>query len=149
MIAPPKKEELEALYSHPKVKRFLCDDGAEDGMDIEKQLHIGVYRDKKLAGVLSFSQLSSVTIDVHMVIHPDFWGKSVELMREAGVFMFTKTPCLKIVTMTPAFNRLAGRVAKKLGMKKEGLLKDSFLKGWKLHDQIIYGITKREALWQL
>jgi RimJ/RimL family protein N-acetyltransferase len=37
-------------------------------------------------------------------------------------------------------------MVKKCGFVKEGLLKKSFLKNWKLYDQEIYGITKMHVL---
>jgi len=51
---------------------------------------------------------------------------------------------MKIISLVPEFNPLAARLCRVCGLKKEGVLKKSFLKNFKLYDQSVYGMSKYE-----
>ena len=98
-----------------------------------------------MAGAFHVKPWSDHCYEIHGGVHPDYWGRGVEVVGFAGKVLFAGTPCLKIVAIIPEFNRLMRRCVQKLGMKQEGVITKSFLKWMKMHDQYVYGMTKTEA----
>lgn len=78
---------------------------------------------------------------------PELHGRAVEIGKEAAGWVFRYTTCQKIVAMVPRFNRLAIKIAKGFGAE-EGIIKKAFSKGWKLHDLLIFGLSKEEFICQ-
>jgi RimJ/RimL family protein N-acetyltransferase len=72
----------------------------------------------------------------------------MSLSIECGLWMFNNTPCQKIITNIPSFNRPAKLLALKCGMKQEGLITKTFMKNNQIYDVHLMGITKEEALCQ-
>jgi len=105
----------------------------------------GVFDDEKMAGAFLVKPWSTYCLELHGGVHPDYFGQGIEICRLMGLALFRGTPCLKIVCIVPEFNRLMIRCLEKNGMKREGRIKDSFLKWMKLHDMIIFGISKTEV----
>lgn len=86
---------------------------------------------------------------MHTSILPRAWGqKAADAAQMLLAWAFNATPCAKMVTAVPAYNRSAFRFAKAGGMKQEGVNRQSFLHEGTLIDQIMLGITKQEWLCQ-
>ena len=84
-----------------------------------------------------------VTYWVHTNILPEGRGKIAIKAALKGIkWMFDNTPCLKLNSWVPVFNRPAAVFAKQCGFKKEGLSEKSFMKNGKLYNQILFGLTK-------
>lgn len=109
-----------------------------------KGVFIGVYEDEKIAGAFLVKAWNEHCFEIHGGVHPDFWGRGVEVCEFMGWQLFLNTPCLKIVAVIPEFNRLMIRCVKKIGMEQEGILKKACLKDMKLHDLFVYGMTKTQ-----
>lgn len=125
-----------------KIKSFLVDDGGEY---IKDGQYIGVFDGGRMVGAFLIKPMTDYCYEVHGGVDPEYFGKGWLVCREMGLFIFNHTPCLKIVAIVPVFNRLMCRCLEKIGLKKEGVLTKSFMKRFKMHDQIIYGMTKQEA----
>lgn len=96
-------------------------------------------------GLFIFHPWNSVTYEVHTMMLPEHRGeKSIIACREAMRYMFTQTPCHKIVTHVPTYNIPAYALARRVGLKMEGINRKSFLKNGRLYDQYILGICKEE-----
>jgi RimJ/RimL family protein N-acetyltransferase len=125
-----------------KIKAILVDDNGE----YEKNgKFVGVFDEDKMAGAFLVKPMNDYCYEVHGGISPEYFGQGYAICRSMGVYVFNHTSCLKIVAIVPVFNRLMIRCLGKIGLKKEGLLTKSFMKGFKMHDQVIMGITKQEA----
>lgn len=98
-------------------------------------------------GTFVFHPHNSVMYEMHSAVLPECRGRqSLEGARLAGMWMFENTPCQKIITLVPQGNVRADVLARKGGMTREGTLTKSFLRGGRLIDQHIYGITKEDAI---
>ena len=96
-------------------------------------------------GLFIFHPWNSVTYEVHSMILPEHRGKkAIVAGKEAVEYMFTQTPCRKIVTHVPAYNMPAYALARRVGLEVEGINRRSFLKNGRLYDQYILGICKEE-----
>lgn len=105
---------------------------------------IGVFDRDELVGAFLVRWWNEYCCEMHGGIKKEYFGNGPEICDLAGMAIFYSTPCLKIVAIIPEFNRLMRKCVQKIGMKQEGIITKSFLKWMRLHDQIIYGITKRE-----
>jgi len=97
--------------------------------------------------VFIFRPVNSVTYEAHTNILPS--GRGVEAIgagKGALKWMFKNTPCQKVITWVPVFNRMASIFARMCGLKREGNATKSYLKDGELHDQILLGITKEEFM---
>jgi RimJ/RimL family protein N-acetyltransferase len=137
------------ILTDPSVFDMICDDG---GM-VDKNEFVKSYleHDKVFClhpnqwTVFIFVPRNTVMYEAHTAILPDGRGKNgVRAGKAALSWMFTETTCLKVISLVPTFNRMAGIFARWCGLTKEGFLKKSFLKNERLFGQTIYGITRKE-----
>ncbi len=138
------KATLEAIATHPKVKPAICDDFSEE-FEVGDDWEYVLFGEE---GFIAVQPLNYICYQLHIALLPSLWGKGADLGYKTGWWLFHNTPCQKIVAIFPEFNKGAEKVVKACGMKQEGVLTASFSKGYRLHDQLIYGITKGEALCQ-
>ena len=113
--------------------------------------YFGVFKGGKLVGAFILNAWNFICYEAHGGIDPDSYGEGLEICRAFGVSVFEDTPALKLVCIVPSYNRLMCKCLEKCGLNQEGTIKKSFLKWGRLHDQILYGVTKSEArriIWQ-
>lgn len=139
------------IMTHPQVYGPISDDNSPPVEDFDVGPIIeapGIYvlRANEHT-VFILHPWNTICYEVHTLVHPDGWGgRSVKACRAGMEWMFINTLCQKIVTHVPQFNRAAMALARRAGMKPEGLNAKSFLKRGILHDQVILGITKQEVI---
>jgi len=80
-------------------------------------------------------------------IDQSYWGKGVatEAAAEMMAFGFEELHLNKIVAFHMVRNPASGRVMEKLGMRKEGLLRDHVKKSGKFEDSVAYGILSSDV----
>jgi len=136
------KEDIAKVINHPKVWDMVSDDLSRKPY-VPSDDNVYLMDDKKL-GVVEIEALNGVTCIIHIAATPKLWGKVEEFIDEVLSLIFTKTRFMKIIAFIPAYNKPTIGLAEKSGMEKEGCISRSFLKGWELHDQLIYGLTKEK-----
>ena len=146
-------ELIRRIMTHPRVFDKISDDGspaAEDFRPVESDVFwYVILRDVKpvdevdTLGLWMFSPESSVCWQVHTCLLPDAWGprgrEAAKLLQE---WIWTRTPCRRIVTTVPETNKLAMWFAFEAGMLPYGFNPDSFLKGGRLWGQVLMGISR-------
>jgi hypothetical protein len=126
------------VWNH--IKKYLEDDSRE----LEHRgKFIGIFDHGFMAGAFLVRPWSKFCYEVHGGVHPEYFGRGVEVCNEVGKLFFC-SPCIKIVAPIPEFNVKMIQCVEKIGMKKEGIVKQAFMKNYKAHDIHIYGITKGE-----
>ncbi len=142
-------ERVHGIVRHPDVYPELCDDGCPPAelADFGPLLANGAsYFLMPGEGILFMGlMVNHATWEVHTAVVPERRGKwAVEGARDAANWMFEHTPCRKLITRVPSFNRKALAFALMVGMKREGVDRKSFLKSGTLYDQEFLGIVKEE-----
>jgi len=125
-----------------EIRVYLVDENNELA---EQGIFVGVFDEEKMAGAFLIQKQNEHCYQIHGGVHPDYWGRGPEICDVLGHALFDNTPCLKIIAIIPEFNRLMRKCVQAVGMVQEGIIKKSFLKHMKLHDQYIYGICKGEV----
>jgi len=100
--------------------------------------------DGNVAGIYFAYPINAVCCEGHANILPEYQGKAVNCTLAAIRWMFSNTPCRRIITNVPDYHIRACKFVEKLGFVKFGVNEKSYLKGGKLHDLIMYGISKSE-----
>ena len=95
--------------------------------------------------VFIFLPRNYIMYEIHSSILPEGRGTengSKDAANASVEWMFENTPCEKIISWVPSYNKTALHFALKCGCKEEGVIKDSYKKGGKLYDQHIVGRGK-------
>lgn len=118
----------------PPVDEFTC----ESILDYCLLLEL----DGEKAGVILMIPQNYITYEQHTCIAKEHRAKVVALVKEAWQWVFDHTPCCKIVTNVPEFNRAANIITLRVGFKLIGVNAKSFLKNGTMYDQYFYGVDK-------
>lgn len=140
--------------AHPAIYRHVADDLAPPRKQFrplmhESMLYAGAYLGEEYLGLFMFAPSNSICWDVHTCLLPVAWGEhAIPAAQGVVAWVFENTRCRRITTSIPAYNRLAIRLAVFAGMEMAGTNHSSWLKGGKLHDQVLMGISKGDVCLQ-
>jgi len=139
------RDYITSIVTHKKCWDACSDDGACDPLlyfpCLDASFHWLKVEDH---GLFMYVPHNLITYEVHTLL-PNAHGKAVECALAAGNWMFENTPCQRIVTNVPSFNRLALALSLKVGMKKYGLNEKSYMKNGIAYDEILLGISKGDV----
>jgi len=91
-------------------------------------------------GFLAAEQLTRFSFAFHIAMLPKAAGVK-EFVKEVMSFLILVYDVKKFVSLTPADNKAAARLARSVGAEQEGLIKSIFMRDGKLRDIIVFGIT--------
>lgn len=140
-------ELIKSIATHPKVYPHINDDNAPSAEQYQPPdpwavWYITVKDEGELLGMFALIPQSSVCFEVHTCLLPVAWGERATLAARAGrAWMWVHSPCRRIITNIPDDNRLALRFAKRAGMTEFGINEKSRLRGGKLIDQHLLGVS--------
>lgn len=144
---------VNSVIKHDKIFPHLTDDFTNNAdvfdtqavVENESVYFIGVAVDDELASVFYYQPHNHATFEVHSAVLPKYRGKlSVKMAKESLKWIFDNTPCRKVITHVPVGNNPAFVLSKKVGMQIEGINRKSIMKGGKMIDQTLLGITIEE-----
>lgn len=150
------KALINAIWRVPEVYKQASDDfsaGIIGEVDLARMVsedtHLKVYLavwEGDAVGLVHFRRKSPIWSELHGCFLPKCRGKiALTCVREAITEEFLNG-LVKLTTIIPSCNKPARVFANCLGMKREGAYTESFMKDEILHDQILYGVTRREWL---
>ncbi len=148
MVKTNDMEAVANIFNHPKVYEWVSDDTCVPPF-IPDPNHLYLMNEEK-TGAIRVDALNGVTCMVHIATLPELRKGTKQFVEEAIKWVFEKTTYSKIVSLAPECNRAAVVFGKRCGFKVEGKMTKSFLKNWKLYDQVVFGLSKydKEALCQ-
>ena len=145
-------ELIRKIVTHEKIWPHVSDDGAGHPEDYQPVNHpaiwyVTVLSNGQLMGAWIFTPENSICFGVHTCLLPQAWGSFAHCAARAmAQWVWEHTPCKRIVTTVPTYNRLALAFAKGAGMEQYGLNPRSYQKNGKLYDQILLGISRPEEI---
>ncbi|MBC8438992.1 MAG: GNAT family N-acetyltransferase [Deltaproteobacteria bacterium] len=137
------KSLISGIVNDPKVYDYLIDDNSVNHEPVIHPSIIYLVNDTK-QGVIRIDPMNSISCYVHIATTPKMWGTGHAFVKEAIDWGFRNTKYLKVVALIPEYNDRTIKLVTDVGFKREGVCRKSFLKNWKLHDQIIFGLCKGE-----
>lgn len=139
------------VITHPKIWPHAVDDFAcspEQWEPTQSELvwYVLVKDGAEVLGLFMLVQENAICWKVHTCLLPTAWGQRAKLAAREGVqWVWTNTPCLRLVTDVPEYNTLALRFAHMGGMTQFGVNLKSYMKSGRLQDVILLGISKEAA----
>ncbi len=139
---------VRSVMAHPKVWPWIHDDFAPPVEQFIPQMrpdifYLLLHTEDKLAGLFMIVWQNTIMAEVHTCLLPEFWGKAGLECAKAGIeYMFTQTPCEKLITYVPSDNGQAERYSTRNGFMEEGNLTQAFVRNEKLLDMKLFGLTK-------
>ena len=145
---------IREIMTSSEVYPYITDDGSPlkedfDPIDNDSIYYLLVMGEGLLYGLYMLHPHNSVTYEIHTCLLRTCRGKKADkAAKEVLKWIFSYTPCLKVVTHVPESNKPALKYAQRAGLIIEGVNRESFLKGGKLYNQVLLGITREESCQQ-
>lgn len=133
-------DEIKEIVDDPLVNPWLSEDNTN--MPITFHPNITYLINDKKNCLIRVDKFNSITCCVHIAAKSETWGHNIEFVKEAIIWGFKYLPYKKFIAFIPEYNKRVISFVEKIGFKKEGVLTKSFLKNWKIQDQLIYGLVK-------
>lgn len=136
------------IMTEPSIYRNIVDDGCPPSSEFQPADHPSIWyvlvRDSETPlGLWMLVPHNSFCYEVHTCLLPVARGQRARLA--AGEFLawvWSNTPCERLVTSVPAFNKLALKFAKEAGMVEYGINPQSFKRHARLFDQHLLGMSR-------
>jgi RimJ/RimL family protein N-acetyltransferase len=141
-------ELIRNVLTHPKIYAGMGDDFSPAAADFvppdpERVWYVAAWDGQQLLGLLAFNPMSEILFLIHCCLLPCAWGpRAVEAVRAAVAWMWEHSPAVRIIGMTPAYNRLALRLALRSGFKEFGVNPRCHQHGGVLWDEVLTGVSK-------
>lgn len=104
--------------------------------------------DDAMLGIVCFrvTDREHETVEVGYRLHPDHQrqGLAAEAMTALITFLFDAADVRRIVALCAAENEASWRLMEKLGMRREGLLREHSKLAGAWCDELVYGLLRRE-----
>jgi RimJ/RimL family protein N-acetyltransferase len=143
----PDLELVRRVLTHPRIYRQISDDGSPPPEEFQPSDHPAVtylmaYQGEELLGLYVLVPHNSVCWEIHVAMLPTAWGRARAATRALFAWLWTHTPCRRLVASIPESNRLALALALDTGMRIFGFNEKSFLRGGRLEGQIMLGLSR-------
>jgi RimJ/RimL family protein N-acetyltransferase len=141
-------ELIRQVMTHRRVWGKIRDDyspNIENFRPIEHEAmwYVTCRKDGDLMGLFLFVPLNAILVEVHTCLLPVAYGAVArECGRGVAEWLWRNSIVHRIITSVPESNPLALEFAKDCGMKAFGRNPKSILKGGKLQDQIMLGLSR-------
>lgn len=135
-------DAISNILNHPRV-RGITSDSSCVGEYVPCETDFYIMNEEK-TGIIKIDPMNGASCSVHIATLPVLWGKAVAFAKEGINWGFSHTTYMKIIAMVPDYNKMALAFCRRCGFEVEGRIRESFLKDWKLHDQVLFGLTKSD-----
>jgi len=132
----------------------VCDDFAPKTLEefVEQTLERaarertwGVYRDDELGGLITFEQVNPVTGISHLLFKRSFWGEATTIPAIATVYReIFESGIRKICSAAFRDNYAILELARKIGAREEGLLRQQTQRNGRMVDMTALGLLKED-----
>lgn len=132
----------------------VCDDFAPKTLDefVEQSIERakrertwGVYRDDELGGLITFHQINPVTGVSHVLFKRSFWGEATTIPAITAVYReLFAAGVRKISSAVFADNHAILSLARKIGAREEGLLRQHTQRDGRMVDMVALGLLKED-----
>lgn len=149
-------DAVDAVLRDPSVYPLIADDATPppERLTIRPLLYVPenvclLVRDEgAVAGAFVFVRQGDAVYEVHTNLLPGCRGrKGIEAAREAALWMFAHTPCLRIVTRVPADNPRARRQALACALRHEYRREASLTRGGRAVAQDFMAMSVQSWAW--
>lgn len=139
---------IKSIVTDPRVYRLICDDFSPLPEYWEPIKHVQVSyvlakENEEIFGLFALIPDNTICWKAHPCLLPKAFGdKSREITSAFLDWLWKNTPCMRLIAEVPMFNSIVLKYARDCGMEQFGINPASVMKGGKLHDQALFGISK-------
>jgi len=141
-----------ALVKSILIEEDIWERAAEDGIDQETYypgydsmtVWLLCVENEEIAGIILVHTDNSVSLKMHPYLRAEHRQKGRTMMEAFYKWVLDNTETRKINVSIPENHKKVINFAKKVGFKKEGFNRDSYLKNGQLYGQQNLGITRQE-----
>lgn len=141
-------ELVKRIVTHPRIYPHVADDFAAKPEDWQATENDSIWyvlakECAEVLGLFIFIPQYAICWDVHTCLLPLSYGaKAKEAGKGIIEWIWANTPCLRITTVVPEYNRLALKFAQASGLICFGVNPKSYMKNGKLWNLIQLGLSK-------
>ena len=135
-----EQELIKAIMDHPRNLRAIrgnCEQGVDWPIN-DHIIYLGMFIDEIIGLFIGMPQ-SEIVLNVHVAMSPSYYMYTDDCYQIAVKWVEDNTDYFKLVGQTPVFNKLAIKCNERNGFEREGINKNSFVRGNKIYDQIYFG----------
>jgi hypothetical protein len=139
---------IKSIMINPRIWPWISDDATPlpaDFRPIESEAvyYILVHAQDRLLGMWMFVPQNAICWEVHTCILPGHGFDTVRYAAHAMArWIWQNTPCQRLITSIPRYNRSAYSLAVDAGMQEWGVNEAAYLKNGRLHDLVMLGMSK-------
>lgn len=136
---------IKSVMTNEAVWPHISDDMCGSRLEFEpdsSHLYLAVDDGGERMGFFAIRAVNSICCEIHTVMLPAAWGKTLKYTSAVIEWIFSETIFLKIVSFVPETNKKALKLALKSGLQIEGFLSSSFIKSGNLIGQHVLSINK-------
>jgi RimJ/RimL family protein N-acetyltransferase len=140
--------ELAGIVRSDRIYEITSDDFSSSPAQYfipedERLIYLVAKDGDQVLGFCAFVPVNGVTYDTHVCFLRCAYGENARLAFAAMLaWMWARTRAERIVGAVPDYNPLAVRFAERAGFEHYGRNPRSWMKGGRLHDQILLGISR-------
>lgn len=144
-------EEINSVFTHPDIWATIAEDNQQPESflpDAVRDVYMGVYVDGGLIGFYAFKVLSSAELDIHAQILPQHRKKHALASGRAILeWFYNHAPArfVKLTAQVPFKYPNVKNFCESVGLKIEGVNKQSYRKDGEIFDKWHLGITREEV----
>jgi hypothetical protein len=140
-------EQVERVLKSDEIYSCITDDGSLPVEEftikavLENELCYFLMPNENM--LVMMQPINSITYDCHVNVLNA--GRNETLIKESRKtldYIFSQTPCRKMIAWIPFKYENVARYATRIGMEIEGVSKQSYLKDGILYDRYLFGLTK-------
>lgn len=143
---------IRRIITHPEVYRFLVDDFSPEPEDWQPLASDAVWyivarEESEDLGIFILLPERPIYAKMHVCFLPKAWGDRAGFAAKGIIpWIWQSTEFHRLVGEIPKYNERALRFAVLMGAKEIGVNQESFLKDGKLHDQVLFGLSRPKGM---
>ncbi len=142
---------VKRIVTHPSVWEPSRDDFSGNPEDYDPPadgaVYVAVMYGDVARGVFALVPRTHIRYEIHTMLLSSLsaWRK-MEAAAQMKQWVFANTPCQRLSTEVPTCNPAALGFAKHFGMEQSGIESKCFMRDGKLHDVIVLGLNREQAV---
>lgn len=143
------RDLIRAIITHPQVWKWASEDGMDpaefEPVDSPAVWYVAAIDGRTLVALFVFEPRTSVKYAVHLAIAPNQWARGVEAFKGVIGWAWDQIGMQRIAGEIPSDNKHALRLARRAGFEFVGTEHGSVLRGGRLRDVSIVGVSREAA----
>ena len=147
-------DKIKEIVTDESVYRHIQDDfspSPEDWQPLQDESiwYVIAREGEEIYGLFALIPENKICWKAHPCLLPNTFGYLSRLITQQFIeWLWDNSPCLRLIAEVPETNQIVKKYAMDAGMTQFGVNEKSLMKGGKLQNQVLYGISKpKDKVW--